>query len=192
MLRERGEFALYRGRQPGNAVPILVLAAVAEQPAPASLRQLDHEYSLAAELSPKWAARPVALTRHDGRPVLVLEDPGGDPLDGVLGGPLELTRFLNELPDLASCLVHDVRLPGLSGLDCQIELDKANIHISHHFYDWPWRDSDHGQSHEGWSCRLLGQTLSAARNADAVTMAMERDRKRRKESLRACGPFSRP
>ena len=34
-----------------------------------------------------------------------------------------------KLPDVASCLVLDVRLPGLSGLDFQAELAKANIHI---------------------------------------------------------------
>ncbi len=34
-----------------------------------------------------------------------------------------------ELPDLTSCLVLDVRLPGVSGLDFQAELAKANIHI---------------------------------------------------------------
>ena len=32
-------------------------------------------------------------------------------------------------PDGPSCLVLDVRLPGLSGLDFQAELAKANIHI---------------------------------------------------------------
>jgi len=35
----------------------------------------------------------------------------------------------NKLPDVASCLVLDVRLPGLSGLDFQTELAKAKIHI---------------------------------------------------------------
>src|SRR5258707_5408931 len=34
-----------------------------------------------------------------------------------------------KLPDVASCLVLDIRLPGLSGLDFQTELAKANIHI---------------------------------------------------------------
>jgi CheY-like chemotaxis protein len=35
----------------------------------------------------------------------------------------------SNLPDAASCLVLDVRLPGLSGLDFQAELAKANINI---------------------------------------------------------------
>ena len=34
-----------------------------------------------------------------------------------------------KLPDVASCLVLDIRLPGLSGLDFQNELAKANIRI---------------------------------------------------------------
>ena len=32
-------------------------------------------------------------------------------------------------PDIPSCLVLDVRLPGLSGLDFQTQLAKSNIHI---------------------------------------------------------------
>ena len=40
------------------------------------------------------------------------------------------TEFLNaRLPDVASCLVLDVRLPGTSGLDFQSELAKAKIQI---------------------------------------------------------------
>src|ERR1700682_3060145 len=108
ILREGWEFTLYRGRQRGNPSPVLAVALAAERPSPQSLRRLEHEYSLAAELDPKWAARPLALTRHEGRMMLVLEDPGGEPLDGVLarrrGEPLELTRFLRLTASLASAL----------------------------------------------------------------------------------------
>ena len=72
---------------PGSAAipsPVLVVAPTAEQPLPQSLRRLEHEYSLAAELEPAWAAKPLALTRHEGRTILVLADPGGEPLDRVL------------------------------------------------------------------------------------------------------------
>src|ERR1700731_2794355 len=80
-LRESADFTLYRGRQRGNAAPVLAIALTAEHPSPHALRRLEHEYSLAAELDPAWAARPLALTRHEGRTVLVLQDPGGEPLD---------------------------------------------------------------------------------------------------------------
>jgi hypothetical protein len=65
-------------------MPLLVVAPTAEQPLPQSLRRLEHEYSLAAELEPAWAAKPLALTRHEGRTILVLADPGGEPLDRIL------------------------------------------------------------------------------------------------------------
>src|SRR5260370_12594469 len=107
-LREGGGFALYRGRQPGNASPVLVIELSAEQPSAHSLRRLEHEYALAADLDPTWAARPLALTRHEGRTILVLKDPGGEPLDGVLerdqGQPLDLTRFLRIAIGLAKAL----------------------------------------------------------------------------------------
>ncbi|MDB5864434.1 MAG: multi-sensor signal transduction multi-kinase, partial [Betaproteobacteria bacterium] len=107
-LREGREFTLYRGRQPGNPFPVLAVALAAERPSPQSLQRLEHEYSLAAELDPGWALLPVALTRHEGRTMLVLQDPGGEPLDRVLdraqGQPLELTRFLRVAIGLATAL----------------------------------------------------------------------------------------
>ena len=45
----------------------------------------------------------------------------------VFGSARELLE--SELPDVASCLVLDIRLPGPSGLDFQAELAKANIQI---------------------------------------------------------------
>src|SRR5882672_8499293 len=40
------------------------------------------------------------------------------------------SEFLRvKLPDVPCCLVLDVRLPGLSGLDFQTELAKANIRV---------------------------------------------------------------
>ena len=38
--------------------------------------------------------RPLALSSDGGRTVLVLEDPGGEPLDRLLGAPMEVGRFL--------------------------------------------------------------------------------------------------
>ena len=70
-IRASGEFTLYRARQNGNLSPVLVVAPTAEQPLPQSLRRLEHEFSLATELEAAWAAKPLALTRHEGRTILV-------------------------------------------------------------------------------------------------------------------------
>jgi serine/threonine protein kinase len=89
-LRE-GDIALYRGS--GNGLtPILLVAA--EQSSPGCVERLEHEYALKSELDADWSARPVALTHDSGRMTLVLEDPGGEPLDGLLDAPLELGGFL--------------------------------------------------------------------------------------------------
>src|ERR1700732_2594054 len=107
-LREGGEFTLYRGRQHGNPSPVLAVALAAEQPSPQGLRRLEHEYALTVELDPAWAAKPLALTRHEGRTILILTDPGGEPLDLVLernqGQPLNLTRGLRIAIGLATTL----------------------------------------------------------------------------------------
>jgi len=107
-LRQGADFTLYRGRQQGNASPVLAVALTGEHPSPQSLRRLEHEYSLAAELDPAWAAKPLALTRHEGRTILILKDPGGDPLDRILEGepgqPLDLGRVLRIAVGLAAAL----------------------------------------------------------------------------------------
>src|SRR6267154_3713539 len=108
LLRADEELALHRGRPRTPAAsggrPILLLRAVCEHPAPATIKRLGHEYSLAHELRSEWTARPVALTEHQGRTALVLEDPGGEPLDGLVGAPMELGLFLRLAVGLASAL----------------------------------------------------------------------------------------
>jgi PAS domain S-box-containing protein len=107
-LRKGADFTLYRGQQHGNKSPVLALALTAEHPSAQSLRRLEHEYSLAAELDPAWAATPLELTRYEGRTILVLKDPGGEPLDLVLergqGPALDLTRVLQIAVSLAAAL----------------------------------------------------------------------------------------
>ncbi|MGA7803785.1 ATP-binding sensor histidine kinase [Bradyrhizobium sp.] len=87
-LREGG-ISLYRGSGDGLA-PILLVAAEDASP-----ERLEHEYALKSELDAGWAARPVALTHDNGRMTLVLEDPGGTPLDRLLGRPLDVSHFLH-------------------------------------------------------------------------------------------------
>ena len=107
-LREGAHFTHYRGRERASQAPILAVGVATDQPSPQNLRRLKHEYSLASELDPGWAAQPLALTRYQGRPVLVLKDPGGEPLDRLIerfqGQPIDLTRFLRIAIGLAAAL----------------------------------------------------------------------------------------
>ena len=107
-LREGADFTLYRGREPRDQMPILAIAIAGDQVSPQSLRRLEHEYSLAAELDAAWAVQPLKLSRHEDRALLILKDPGGEPLDLVIEQhkeqPIELTRFLRIAVSLAAAL----------------------------------------------------------------------------------------
>jgi FixJ family two-component response regulator len=85
----------------------------------------------------------------------------------------------SKLPNVASCLVLDIRLPGLSGLDFQTELAKANIHIPIVFM------TGHGdipmtvRAMKGGAVDFLTKPFRDQDMLDAVVAAVERDRKRR-------------
>jgi PAS domain S-box-containing protein len=105
-LRKDEEFILYRGRSKEDASQVLVLSPVVEYPKPESLKRLEHECSLREELHPAWAARPIMIARHWDRTVLVLEDPGGVPLDQLLGHPLDLAFYLRMAIGLSKVVDH--------------------------------------------------------------------------------------
>lgn len=75
-----------------------------------SIRRLVHENSLAGDLDSSWAARPLALTRFEGRQMLLLEDAGGAPLDVILAKSrneaLDLAQQLRLAADLANAIGH--------------------------------------------------------------------------------------
>ena len=93
-LWEDGELVLFRGKRDAGLARVLVVAPALEQPVPETITRLHHAYSLAAEMDPAWAARPLEVVHHEGRPALLMEDPGGDPLERLLGHPMEPSQFL--------------------------------------------------------------------------------------------------
>jgi FixJ family two-component response regulator len=90
----------------------------------------------------------------------------------------------SKLADVASCLVLDVRLPGISGLDFQAELAKANINIPIIFM------TGHGdipmsvKAMKAGAIDFLTKPFRDQDMLDAVAAALERDRNRRKEEQR--------
>jgi len=103
-LRKDQGSILYRGRKEEDSSQVLVLAPTKEEPE--SLKRLENEYSLREELDPAWAARPIELTFHWNRPVLVLEDPGGMPLSELLGRASDLASSLRLAIDLVTAIGH--------------------------------------------------------------------------------------
>ncbi len=102
-----GERVLFRGSRPnaeGEIKPILAVLHAADRPPPLALERLAHEYGLRNELDGAWAARPLELVRQDGRAMLVLEDPGGEPLACLLGQPVEIGIFLRLAIGVAAAL----------------------------------------------------------------------------------------
>jgi FixJ family two-component response regulator len=97
----------------------------------------------------------------------------------VFGSAAELLQ--SKLPDVASCLVLDIRLPGLSGLDLQIELAKAGIRIPIIFV------TGHGdipmtvRAMKGGAIDFLTKPFRDQDLLDSVATAIGRDRRRREE-----------
>jgi FixJ family two-component response regulator len=85
----------------------------------------------------------------------------------------------SKLPDAPTCLVLDIRLPGLSGLDFQAQLAKANIHIPIIIV------TGHGdipmsvRAMKAGAVDFLTKPFRDQDMLDAVAQAIERDRVRR-------------
>lgn len=96
-----------------------------------------------------------------------------------------------EPPMVPSCLVLDIRLPGLSGLDLQADLAKANIHTPIIFI------TGHGdipmtvRAMKGGAVDFLTKPVRDQDMLDAVRAAIERDRKRRDAEKSVSGVRSR-
>ncbi|MGC1178237.1 MAG: response regulator [Methyloceanibacter sp.] len=97
----------------------------------------------------------------------------------VFASAPELLR--KKLPEAASCLVLDIRLPKRSGLEFQTELANANIQIPIIFI------TAHGdipmsvKAMKAGAVDFLTKPFRDQDLLDAVALALERDRKRREE-----------
>jgi FixJ family two-component response regulator len=92
--------------------------------------------------------------------------------------------FQYKLPDKVSCLIVDVRLPGLSGLDFQIKLAKAKIDIPIVFITGHGDISMSVQAMRAGAVEFLTKPVREQDLLDAVNAALHRDRQRREHDGR--------
>ena len=96
------------------------------------------------------------------------------------GSAAELLRGI--LPEVASCLILDIRLPGLSGLDLQVQLANAEVRIPIIFI------TGHGdipmsvKAMKEGAVDFLTKPFRDQDLLDAVSRALQRDRKRRADA----------
>jgi FixJ family two-component response regulator len=127
---------------------------------------------------------------NDGDPIVLVIDDDPNVREG-LGALLESVNlqskafgsasefFQSKLPEKVSCLILDVRLPGLSGLDLQTELAKDQIGIPIIFI------TGHGdipmsvKAMKAGAVEFLTKPIREQDLLDAVGVALDRDRARR-------------
>jgi len=85
----------------------------------------------------------------------------------------------SKLPDVTSCLILDVRLPGLGGLDLQAELAKAHIRIPIIFMTGYGDIPMSVRAMKGGAVDFLTKPFRDQELLDAVSIALDRDQKSR-------------
>ena len=128
---------------------------------------------------------------HDSSLVFIVDDDQGmrDALGSLLrsvGHRVEVFSaasdlLQNKLPDIVSCVVLDVRLPGLSGLDLQTELSEAGIRIPIIFITGYGDIPMSVRAMKAGAIDFLAKPFRDQELLDAVALALDRDRKRRNE-----------
>jgi FixJ family two-component response regulator len=95
--------------------------------------------------------------------------------------------FEKKLPDIAICIVVDIRLPGLSGLDFQAELVKANIDVPIIFITGYGDIAMTVKAMKAGAVEFLTKPFRDQDLLDAVKLALEKDEAKRKSQKTIAG-----
>jgi predicted ATPase/signal transduction histidine kinase len=96
-LWDDGERVFRRGwrtDEAGNQRAVLIVHPAGDLPSSSTLDRLIHEYELKDELDGSWALRPLDVVREAGRTMLLFDDVACEPLERLIGNPMEMGRFL--------------------------------------------------------------------------------------------------
>jgi FixJ family two-component response regulator len=132
-------------------------------------------------------------TPAESQPIIIVIDDDNDVREAVadllrsIGLRTKLFASVRDFlqwkrPDVPSCLVLDVRLPGLSGLDLQSELNKADIQLPVVFM------TGHGdipmtvRAMKGGAVDFLAKPFRDQDMIDAVQAGLDRDKARRQSA----------
>jgi len=88
----------------GDTHAFIPVLSGSEHPTLESINRLIREYELKDDLAADWALRPVELVRERGRTMLVVDYVGGEPLDHLVGEPMEVGGFLRLAVALSGAL----------------------------------------------------------------------------------------
>jgi FixJ family two-component response regulator len=135
--------------------------------------------------------QPALQSQSDDNPIVLVIDDDPDVREGLraLLQSVNLESraytsapefFRSKLPDQVSCLILDVRLPGLGGLDFQAELAKVNVNIPIIFITGYGDIPMSVKAMKAGAVEFLTKPVREQDLLDAVREALERDRKRRK------------
>ena len=137
------------------------------------------------------SARAASTSPSSPFVVIVDDDPAvRDSLDSLFrsvgfttclfGSPTEL--LLELLPDGPGCIILDVRLPGISGLDFQSQLIQRGVELPIVFMTWHGDIPMTVRAMKAGAVDFLAKPFRAQEMLDAVMAAIQRDQQRRSAS----------
>jgi serine/threonine protein kinase len=96
---------IYRARRERDQTPVILKMPRLEQPTPKDVAQLRHEYEITKNLDMDGVVKMHGLETHQQRPILVLEDFGGQSLKNLIAAhPFDPATFLVIAIQLADTL----------------------------------------------------------------------------------------
>jgi len=105
-IEETFRSVIYRARPDGDTRTVVIKALQSDNPSAAEIARLRHEYALIRDIDIEGIIKPLDALELDGNIALVLEDFDGISFNKIIGGGLEIERFLALAIRLADILGH--------------------------------------------------------------------------------------